>query len=87
MILRIIFVVFVSGASGICYIAGFTRIMSSLLIGFGALAATFFGIMFVVPESSSELWFPVYGDGSAWPFFILAIVLAVMTGLVFSKKK
>ncbi len=87
MILRIIFVVFISGASGICYIAGFTRIMSSLLIGFGALAATFFGIMFVVPEASRELWFPVFGDGAAWPFFVLALVLAVMTGLVLTKRK
>ena len=87
MILRIIFVIFVSGASGICYLAGFTRIMSSLLIGFGMLAATFFGVIFVLPETSRELWFPIYGDGAAWPFFVLAFILAIMTGLVLTKRK
>lgn len=87
MIFRIIFVIFISGASGVCYMAGFARIMSSLLIGFGALAATFFGIMFIVPEANRELWFPVYGDGAAWPFLVLALVLAVITGLVLTKRK
>lgn len=87
MILRIIFVIFISAASGICYLAGFTRIMSGLLIGFGALSAAFFGVMFVVPETSRELWFPIYGDGSSWPFFVIALVLVVMTGLVLTKRR
>lgn len=87
MILRIIFVVFVSGASGICYLAGFARLMSALLIGFGALASIFFGIIFVVPEENLELWFPVYGDGAAWPFFLLALVLICIVFLVLIKKR
>jgi hypothetical protein len=87
MILRIIFIVFVSGASGICYLAGFSRLMSALLIGFGALASIFFGIIFVVPEENRELWFPVYGDGAAWPFFFLALVLIGIVFLVLGKRR
>ena len=87
MILRIIFVVFVSGASGICYLAGFARLMTALLIGFGALAAVFFGIIFVVPEESRELWFPVYGEGAAWPFFLLALILCGIVFLVLGKRR
>jgi hypothetical protein len=87
MILRIIFVVFVSGASGICYLAGFSRLMSALLIGFGALASIFFGIIFIVPEENRELWFPVYGDGAAWPFFLLALVLIGIVFLVLGKRR
>jgi hypothetical protein len=87
MILRILLVLFVSGASGICYMAGFARLMSALLIGFGALASIFFGIIFVVPEENRELWFPVYGDGASWPFFLLAIVLLGIVFLVLGKRK
>lgn len=87
MIIRILFVVFISGAAGICYLAGFTRLMSALLIAFGALASVFFGIVFVVPHGSMELWFPVYGEGAAWPFFLLGVVLAGMAVLAFSKRK
>lgn len=87
MIIRILFVVFISGAAGICYLAGYARLMSALLIAFGALASLFFGIVFVVPHESMELWFPVYGDGEAWPFFLLALVLAGMAALAFSQKK
>ncbi len=87
MILRIIFVLFVSGASGICYMAGFARLMSALLIGFGALASIFFGILFAVPNENHELWFPVYGDGAAWPFFVLALVLIGIVFLVLGKRR
>lgn len=86
MILRIIMIVLVSGASGVCYLAGFARLTSALLIGFGALAAVFFGIIFVVPEKTRDLWFPVYGDGAAWPFFVLAVVLLSIAFLVLSRR-
>lgn len=87
MIIRIVLVLFISGASGICYLAGFARLMSALLIGFGALASTFFGILFIVPEENRELWFPVYGDGAAWPFFLLALILLGIVLLVLGKRR
>ncbi|MBM9604022.1 hypothetical protein [Desulfopila inferna] len=87
MIIRIILVLFVSGASAISYMAGYARVMSGLLIGFGALASVFFGILFVVPQQNRQLWFPIYGDGAAWPFFLLALILAGIAALLFSGRK
>jgi len=87
MIIRVLLVLFISGGSGICYLAGFARLMSALLIGFGALASIFFGIIFVVPEENRKLWFPVYGDGAAWPFFLLALILAGIVALALSKRR
>lgn len=80
-------VLFVSGASAVCYLAGYIRLMSALLIGFGSLASAFFGIIFVVPEQNRQLWFPVYGEGAAWPFFLLALILAGFAGLLFTGRK
>jgi hypothetical protein len=61
--------------------------MSALLIGFGSLTSVFFGILFVIPEENRELWFPVYGEGEAWPFFLLALILAGIAALLFSRRK
>ncbi len=88
MIIRVIFVLFFSFASAVCYLAGYGRIMSALLILLGALASALFGVLFVVPETGSELWFPVYGDGAGWPYFLLAMLLFAMSVYtVFSKWK
>jgi len=86
MIIRIILAVFISGASGICYLAGLTRLMSALLVGFGSLASFFFGILFMVSAEQRELWFPIYGQGTSWPFFLLSAILAVIVILFFVKK-
>lgn len=86
MIIRIILVLFASGASGISYLAGLIRLMSALLIGFGTLVALFFGFLFMVSAESRQLWFPVYGQGASWPFFLLSAVLVVIVALFFIKK-
>ncbi len=86
MIIRILFVLFFSFASAVCYLAGYSRIMSALLILLGALASALFGMLFVVPQTSSELWFPVYGNWAGWPCFLLATLLFAMSAYtVFSK--
>ncbi len=86
MIVRIVLVLFVSGASVICYLAGFTRLMSALLMGFGALVSLFFGILFQVSAEQRQVWVPVNGQGASWPFFLLAAVMVVMVILFFVKK-
>jgi len=87
MIIRVILALFISVASGTCFLAGLTRLMSALLVSFGALAAVFFGIFFLLPEASRESWFPVYGEGYAWPFFLLAFVLACVAGFIITSSK
>ena len=86
MIVRIVLAVFISGASGICYLAGLTRLMSALLLGFGSLASLFFGILFMVSAEQRQLWFPVYSQGTPWPFFLISAILAAMVILCLVKK-
>lgn len=76
MIVRIILAVFVSFVSGFCYLTGLMKLMSGLLLGFGVVSSVFFGIIFLLPGTDQRLWFPVYGTGASWPFFLLALVLA-----------
>ena len=47
MIVRILLVVFISVTSGAGYLAGFVRLISGLLVGFGALVSMFFAILFI----------------------------------------
>ncbi|THB75062.1 MAG: hypothetical protein D6B25_12555 [Desulfobulbaceae bacterium] len=66
---------FVSFVSGFCFLTGLMKLMSGLLLSFGVIAAVFFGVVFLLPGNDERLWFPIYGDGAAWPFFLLALVL------------
>ena len=75
MIIRILLAGFSSCVGGVCYLSGLMRLMSGLLIGFGVLASLFFAIVFLMPGSEERLWFPIYGNGSSWPFFLLAFCL------------
>lgn len=87
MIIRIILILFVSGATTFIYLAGIVRLMSALLVGFGGLVACFFGILFLVPASDRQLWLPVHAGGASWPFFLLALVLFGITVLFFTKRR
>ncbi len=86
MIIRIVLAGFSSIVSGVCYLSGLMRVMSGLLLGFGVLAALFFGIIFVLPASNDRLWFPIYGHGASWPYFLLALILVALIGWLFLKK-
>jgi hypothetical protein len=57
--------------------------MSGLLLGFGILVGLFFGVIFLLPANTDRLWFPIYGNGSSWPFFLVAACLAGLIGLLF----
>jgi len=76
MIVRLVLAGFVSFVSGFCYLAGLLRLMSALLIGFGICSALFFGALFTLPPGDERLSFGVAVTGAAWPFFLLAAVLA-----------
>jgi len=84
MIVRIVIAVFLSVVTGVCYLAGLSRLISGLLIGFGVLASLFFGILFVLPPGSERVSFSVAAPGSSWPFFLLALVLVLMIVYLFS---
>lgn len=86
MIIRVLLAGFASFVGGICYLSGLTRLMSSLLLGFGCLMSLFFGAIFAIPNSENILGFPVHGSGGAWPFFMLAVTLAVITLFLLAKK-
>jgi hypothetical protein len=86
MIVRIVIALFISLVSGVCYMAGLTRLMSGLLIFFGVISALFFGIVFLLPPGSDRISFTVTAHGSSWPFFLLAVILALMIGYLFLKK-
>ncbi len=86
MIVRIVIALFISLVSGVCYMAGLTRLMSALLIFFGVISALFFGILFLLPPGSDKISFAVTAHGASWPFFLLALILALMIGYLFLKK-
>lgn len=86
MIVRIVIALFVSLVSGMCYMTGLTKLMSGLLIGFGAISALFFGIVFLLPPNSQKISFAVTAPGASWPFFLLALVLIFLIGFLFLYK-
>ncbi|PID41199.1 MAG: hypothetical protein CR981_04210 [Proteobacteria bacterium] len=78
MIIRVLLAAFSSLVGGFCYLAGLTRLMSGLLIGFGLLTSLFFAVLLIVTPNSDASGFPVYGSNSPLPFFLLALVLLLM---------
>ena len=86
MIVRIVIALFISLVSGVCYMAGLTRLMSALLLFFGVICALFFGIVFLLPPGSEKISFTVTAHGASWPFFLVAAILALLIGYLFLKK-
>lgn len=88
MVLRILFILFLSCTASVCYLAGYTRLMSGILVFFGALVSFFFGLLFTMSPESRALWLPVYQNGNSWPFYLLSVLLCLLSlALVLSKKK
>jgi len=83
MIVRIVIAVFISVVTGVCYLAGMSRLISALLIGFGVLTSLFFALLFLLPPGSARASFALSAPGESWPFLLLALVLALMIGLLF----
>jgi len=83
MIVRIVIAVFISVITGVCYMAGLSRLISGLLIGFGVLCSLFFGILFLLPPGSDRASFAVNAPGESWPFFLLALILVALIVYLF----
>jgi len=83
MIVRILIAVFASVVASIGYLTGYVRMMTALLIGFGALSATIFGILFILPAEETGFLSPMYDQYPGWPFIIVAAILAAMVAVLF----
>lgn len=86
MVIRLIIAAFLSLVSGVCYLSGLVRLMSALLICFGIISALFFGVLFSLPADSERISFSVSTPGAAWPFFLLAVILAALIAFLFFYK-
>ncbi len=83
MVVRLFIAGFASFVAGLSYLTGLARLMTGMLIGFGAFAAAFFGFLFALPVNEDRLWFPVYDNAPSWPFFLIAVILLGLTVTLF----
>lgn len=83
MIVRILIALFASVVASVSYLTGMARLMTSLLVGFGACSSFFFGILFLLPADGERLLFPVYEQVPAWPFFVVGLILCGMIGWLY----
>lgn len=83
MIVRIFIAGFASFVAGLSYMTGLGRLMTALLVGFGAFASFFFGGLFLLPVDQERLLFPLYEKVPAWPYFVIGVVLSAMLVALF----
>jgi len=83
MVVRVLIAGFASFVAGLSYLTGLARIMTGLLLGFGAFCSFFFGILFVLPSDAERSFFPVYQKVPAWPYFLIGLLLAAMILVLF----
>lgn len=86
MIVRLLIAGFASLVAGFSYLTGLARLMTGLLIGFGAFSSFFFGILFILPVDAERLLFPIYEKVPSWPYFVLGFVLSAMVLALFLLK-
>ncbi len=86
MIVRILIAVFASFVAGLSYLTGLAKLMTGLLLGFGAFCSFFFGILFFMPINAERIFFPVYEKVPAWPYFIIGLILLGMAVALFLVK-
>lgn len=79
MVVRVLIAGFASFVAGLSYLTGLAKLMTGLLLGFGAFGSFFFGILFVLPIDAERLFFPVYEKVPAWPYFLIGLILTGMT--------
>jgi hypothetical protein len=86
MVVRLLIAFFASFVAGLSYLTGLARMMTGLLLGFGAFCSFFFGVLFVMPADADRLVLPLYEKVPPWPYFLLGAILAGMTLALFLVK-
>lgn len=86
MVVRVLIAGFASFVAGLSYLTGLAKMMTGLLLGFGALCSFFFGILFFLPINAERVFFPVYEKVPAWPYFLIGLILLGMTVALFLVK-
>jgi hypothetical protein len=86
MVARILIAGFASFVAGLSYLTGLAKMMTALLLGFGAFCSFFFGILFALPINADRVFFPVYEKVPAWPYFLIGLILLGMTVALFLVK-
>ncbi len=86
MIVRVLIAVFASSVGGVSYLAGQTRLMTALLLGFGAFVSVGLGVVLMLPEGEEYLWFPLFGEIAFWPYLVIGLILAGMIPVLFLVK-
>jgi uncharacterized membrane protein len=78
MVVRIVIALFASVVAGLSYLTGLGRLMTALLIGFGAFCSFLLAVLFFLPINPARPFIPVYSGGPAWPYVLTGVVLTVM---------
>lgn len=86
MVVRILIAGFASFVAGLSYLAGLAKMMTGLLLGFGALCSFFLGIVFYLQINAERVFFPVYEKVPAWPYFLIGVILLGMVVVLFLVK-
>jgi hypothetical protein len=86
MVVRILIAGFASFVAGLSYLTGLGRLMTGLLLGFGAFSSFFFAVLFFLPIDAERIFFPVYEKVPAWPYIVIGLILTGMTLALFLVK-
>ena len=86
MIVRVLIAVFASAVGGVSFLAGLTRLMTALLLGFGALVSIGLGGILILPIGQEYLWFILHDEVVTWPYFVIGLILAGMIPALFLVK-
>lgn len=57
---------------------GLAKLMTAFLLGFGAVCSFFLGVLFILPADAGRLFFPVYQEVPAWPYFLIGTFLVCL---------
>jgi hypothetical protein len=75
MLIRVFIAVFSSFVAGFSYLTGLGRLMTGLLLGFGAFSSIFLGLLFILPIDTERAFLPVFLIGAILVAMIVALFL------------
>lgn len=86
MLIRIGIAIFASFVTSFSYFSGLARLTTGLLLGLGLLGSMSFGVMFLLPAESEGVLFPAFVEVTPWPYFVVALLLALMIASLYLVK-